>query len=235
MDLFNRLQGIFFNPKLTLKAISEKPIWMDTLITLLIVLTIFSFIIYPYLQKDQIQAFKTDVQRQESMGEDAYNRQLDFFENPPQWYIILMTVVAPLVAHTIGFLLPSLIILGMGRMFSTDGSYKQVFSVYLHASIVDRILGNAVRLVLIFIRKSVFQTTTSLAFLFPRLEITSTAYKVLSQVDFFQLWFYGILAYGLSSVLKIDVKKGLILSYSFWLLKTLFYIAGSLIFPQSMH
>ena len=41
MDLFNRLQGIFFNPKLTFKAISEKPIWIDTLITLLIVLTIF--------------------------------------------------------------------------------------------------------------------------------------------------------------------------------------------------
>jgi hypothetical protein len=88
---------------------------------------------------------------------------------------------------------------------------------------------------LILARKSVFQTTTSLAFLFPRLEITSTAYKVLSQVDFFQLWVYGILAYGLSSVLKIDVKKGLILSYGFWLLKTLFYIAGALLFPQSMH
>jgi hypothetical protein len=56
----------------------------------------------------------------------------------------------------------------------------------------------------------------------------------LSQVDFFQLWFYGILAYGLSSVLKIDVKKGLIIAYGFWLLKTLLYIAGSLLFPQSM-
>ncbi len=123
----------------------------------------------------------------------------------------------------------------MGRMFSTEGNYKQDFSVYLHASIVDRILGNAVRLVLILIRKSVFQTTTSLALLFPRLEITSTAYKVLSQIDFFQLWFYGILAYGLSSVLKIDVKKSLIIAYGFWLLKTLFYIAGSFLFPQSMH
>jgi hypothetical protein len=235
MELFNRLLGIFFNPKLTLKAISKKPIWIDTLIILLVLLTIFSIIIYPYIQKGQLQAFKDDIQRQESMGEDAYNRQLNFFENPPQWYIILMTVVFPLVAHLIGFLLPSLIILGIGRMFSTEGNYKQIFSMYLHASIIDRILGNAVRLVLILIRKSVFQTTTSLALFFPRLEITSTAYKVLSQVDFFQLWFYGILAYGLSSVLKIDVKKSLIIAYGFWLLKTLFYIAGSFLFPQSMH
>jgi len=235
MDLFNRLQGIFFNPKLTLKAISKNPIWIDTLIMLLVVLILFSFIIYPYIQKGQLQAFENDVQRQESIGEDAYNRQLDFFKNPPQWYIILMTVVAPLAANLIGFLLPSLIILGMGRMFSTEGNYKQVFSVYLHASVVDRILGNALRLVLILIRKSVFQTTTSLALFFPRLEIASPAYKVLSQVDFFQLWFYGILAYGLSSVLKIDVKKSLIITYGFWLLKTLFYIAGSLLFPQPMN
>ena len=44
MDLFNRLQGIFFNPKVTLKAISEKPIWIDALIILLIAWALFNYI-----------------------------------------------------------------------------------------------------------------------------------------------------------------------------------------------
>ena len=51
MDLFNRLQEIFFNPKITLKAISEKPIWIDDLIILLIAWALFSYITTPYLQK----------------------------------------------------------------------------------------------------------------------------------------------------------------------------------------
>ncbi|TET69377.1 MAG: hypothetical protein E3J44_08115 [Candidatus Aminicenantes bacterium] len=56
MDLFNRLQGIFFNPKVTLKAISEKPIWIDALIILLIAFAFFSYITAPYLQSsDKLQ------------------------------------------------------------------------------------------------------------------------------------------------------------------------------------
>ncbi|MBC8358966.1 MAG: hypothetical protein H8E54_08480, partial [Candidatus Aminicenantes bacterium] len=104
----------------------------------------------------------------------------------------------------------------------------------IHASLVDKILGNAIRLVLILTRKSVFQTTTSLALFFPRLDITSSAYRVLSQVDFFQLWLFGILGYGLSSVFKIELKKALIISYGFWLLKSILYIAMSFLSPSGM-
>ena len=109
-------------------------------------------------------------------------------------------------------------------MFSTEGNYKQTISVYLHASLVHNIFGNAVRLVLILTRKSVLQTTTSLALFFPKMEVTSTSFRVLSQFDFFQIWFFGILAFGLSSVFKIDIKKAFFLSYGFWLLKSLLYI-----------
>ena len=234
MNFINRLQGIFFNPRVTLKAIAEKPVWVDTIIILLIILTIFSFIVAPYLQKDQLQVLKNDVTLKDRLGEDAYNQRLEFLENPPQWYILVMRIGAPLIANIIGFFFPVLILLGMGRMFSTEGNYKQTLSVYIHASLVNNILGNAIRLVLILTRKSVFQTTTSLALFFPRLDITSSAYRVLSQVDFFQLWLFGILGYGLSSVFKIELKKALFISYGFWFLKSILYIALSFLSPSSM-
>ena len=234
MNILNRLQGVFFNPNLTLKAISEKPVWVDALIILLILLTIFAVIITPYATQDRIQTLKNDVKLQERLGEERYNQQLEFLENPPQWFFIVFVIIVPFFASLIGFFLPSLIILAMGRMFSTEGNYKQLFSVYIHASIVDKILGNAVRLALILTRKSVMQTTTSLALFFPKMEFTSTGFRVLSQVDFFQLWLFGILGYGLASVFKIEVKKALIISYGFWLLKSLFYIAVGSIFPGAM-
>jgi hypothetical protein len=234
MDLFNRLQGIFFNPKVTLKAISEKPIWVDALIILLIAFALFSYITAPYLQKDTLQMYKSSVKLQERMGEDRFNEMIERTENPTKVSVLLINLLLKPGGVLIGLLFSSLIILAIGRMFSTEGNYKQIFSAVLLANFIDKILGNALRLILIITRKSFMQTTTSLALFFPKLEITSPAFIILSQVDFFQLWLFGILGYGLSSVFKIELKKALILSYGFWILKSLFNIALGIIGTRFM-
>lgn len=229
MDIFNRLQGIFFNPKLTLKAISEKPIWIDALIILLIAWALFSYITTPYLQKDTLQLLQSSDKLQQRMGEDRFNEMIKRTKNPTKASVLLSNLLYKPGGLLIGFLFSSLIILAMSRIFSTEGNYKQVLSAVLHANFIDKILGNALRLVLIITRKSFMQTTTSLALFFPKLEITSPAFIILSQVDFFQLWLFGVLGLGLSHIFKIELKKALILSYSFWFLKSLLYIAYGLI------
>jgi len=229
MNLFNRFQGIFFNPKLTLKAISEKPIWIDALIILLIAWALFNYITTPHLQKDTLQLLQSSTKLQERMGEDRFNQMIERLKNPTKASVLLSNLLQKPGTLLIGFLFSSLIILAMSRMFSTQGNYKQVLSAVLHANFIDKILGNALRLVLILTRKSFMQTTTSLALFFPKLEITSPAFIILSQVDFFQLWLFGVLGLGLSSIFKIELKKALILSYSFWFLKSLLYIAYALI------
>ena len=229
MDLFNRLQGIFFNPKVTLKAISEKPIWIDALIILLIAWALFNYITTPYLQKDTLQLLQSSDKLQERMGEDRFNEMIKRTKNPTKASVLLSNLLYKPGGLLVGFLFSSLIILAISRMFSTEGNYKQVLAALLHANFIDKILGNALRLVLILTRKSFMQTTTSLALFFPKLEVTSPTFIILSQVDFFQLWLFGVLGYGLSSIFKIELKKALILSYSFWVLKSLLYIVYGLI------
>ncbi len=73
------------------------------------------------------------------------------------------------------------------------------------------------------------QTSTSLALAFPNLEVTSTLYIVLAQIDIFQLWMFGVLAFGLAAILKIGIKKALILSYGLWFLKALVNIGMGLV------
>jgi hypothetical protein len=229
MNFFDRLQGIFFNPKLTLKAISEKPIWVNTLIILLIAWALFNYITTPYLQKDTLQLLQSSTKLQERMGEDRFNQMIERTKNPSMTSVVLSNLLYKPGGLLVGLLFSSLIILAMSRMFSTQGNYKQVFSAIVHVNIIDKILGNALRLILILTRKSFMQTTTSLALFFPKLEVTSPGFIILSQVDFFQLWLFGVLGYGLSSIFKIELKKALILSYSFWVLKSLLYIAYGLI------
>lgn len=230
MNFFDRLQGVFFNPKDTFKAVAEKPVWLDALIVILVIITIFLAIISPYLQKDQIQVLKNNVEIQERLGEERAQQQLKILES--KWYRLIGLVILPSVLSIAILFLQPLILLAMSRMFSTEGNYKQVLSVYLHANLIDKVLGSVVRLILILTRKSVMQTTTTLAIFFPRLEVTSTGFIVLSQVDFFQLWMFGILGYGLSYVFKIDTKKALFISYGFWFLKTLFNVGLGLLGSQ---
>ncbi|MCK4557713.1 MAG: YIP1 family protein [Candidatus Aminicenantes bacterium] len=230
MNFFDRLQGVFFNPKDTFKAVAEKPVWLDALIVILVIITIFLVIISPYLQKDQIQVLKNNVEIQERLGEEGAEQQLKILES--KWYRLIGLVILPSVLSIAILFLQPLILLAMSRMVSTEGNYKQVLSVYLHANLIDKILGSVVRLILILTRKSVMQTTTTLAIFFPRMEVTSTGFIVLSQVDFFQLWMFGILGYGLSYVFKINTKKALFISYGFWFLKTLFNVGLGLLGSQ---
>jgi len=229
MNFFQRFQGIFFSPQPTLKVISEKPVWVDALIFLFILIGLFSFLTAPYMQKDNLQIMRGNIRMQERMGEENFNRMIERLENPSQSMVILQTFGIIPISFLVGLLFSGLIILVIGRFSSTEGKYIQIFSVLLHANFIDKILGNALRLILIFTRKSIMQTTTSLALFFPRLEVTSSAYLVLTQLDLFQLWMFGILGFGLSHIFKIELKKALVISYAFWLLKSLLYIALGLI------
>ncbi|MFP4081742.1 MAG: YIP1 family protein [Candidatus Aminicenantes bacterium] len=224
MSFFTRLQGVFFSPQQTFRAIAEKPVWLDALVALLILVAFFSYLVTPFSISDRADALRDNVKLKEQLGEESFNQKIEQMENPSSTLIILSSFVLSPISTAVGFLLSSLIIMAIARLFSTEGKYIQVFSVLLHANFIDKFLGNGVRLFLVLSRKSVMQTTTSLALLFPRLEATSLSFMVLTQIDFFQLWLFGILGYGLSYIFKIDLKKALIISYSFWLLKSLFYI-----------
>jgi hypothetical protein len=233
MNLLNRLQGVFFNPQATFKALAAKPVWVDALILVLIAFTLFTYFTAPYSRNDQLGIFKDNVELKERMGEDAFNQRLEQIENPPQWQKILGYASAP-VTLLIGLLVGSLFLLIFGRMGSTEGKFGQVLSAYVHANFIDKLLGNGVRLFLILTRKSTFQSTTSLAMFFPKMEVTSTAFAVLSQIDFFQLWMFGVLAFGLAEIFKIPLRRALIVSYLIWTIKSLLYIGLMLLSMQYM-
>ena len=231
MNLFKRIAGVFFDPKPTFEGLAAKPVWMDALVVVLIVLIAFIFLIHPIMQKDQVGMMKDHAASlKERYGEDQYARMLNAVENPSQAVLIIQTFLSPALLFFAAILLQSLILLIFGRFQSTQGTYAQVLAALVHASLIDKILGNAVRYGLAVLRHSAMQTSTGLALLFPKMEITSTAYILLAQIDFFQLWMFGVLAFGLAAVFKIPAKKALVLSYGVWFLKALVNVAIGLVF-----
>jgi hypothetical protein len=228
MTFPSRIQGVFFNPAATMTDIAQRPKPIAAILILVLALTaVFSFVAAPYAAKDGLEILKDNVKMKERLGAERFDKMIANMENPkPGAAAIRSFLVSPVFTAVI-FAIQALFLLILGRMVSSEGAYLPILSVLLYASLVNGLLGNAVRTFLILSRKSVMQTTTSLALLAPTADITSTAYILLSQVDLFQLWMFGVLGYGLSAVFKIPVKKGLILSYAFWALKVGFSIALS--------
>jgi len=221
MSLINRLKGVFFEPKTVFEGLAAKPVWIDALVVILVALIAFNLLVAPYMQQGQLQLMKDNAALKDRLGEDAYARMIERAEHPSQGSRIVQIFILTPLFYVAALLLQSLLLLIMGRLSSTQGTYVQVLSALVYASLADKLLGNAVRLALILTRKSAMQISTGLALFFPQMEVTSTAYIMLSQIDFFQLWLFGILAFGLAAVFKIGLKKALVMSYGLWLLKAL--------------
>ena len=229
MSFFKRLEGVFFSPTPTFRSLAEKPVWIDALVILLLLLAVFSAIIAPYTQSDQLKMFKDNTKLRERMGETRYTEMIAKLENASPSGAVVKSVGWGTAMGAIGLLFSSLILLMLGRFVSTTGNYVGVLAALVHASFIDKLLGNAVRAFLIVTRKSVMQTSTSLAMLFPKIELTSPAYIILGQIDLFQIWMFGVLAIGLSAVFKISLRKSLFVAYGFWLLKSVIYIVLGII------
>jgi hypothetical protein len=228
MSFFKRLEGVFVSPKPTFAALAEKPVWVDVLVVLLIAVAVYSLAVMPYMRTEQYQMMKDSAKLKEKMGEGPFNGYVQKYAAPPTTLDYVQSAGVGPAFVFIGFLLQASVLMLLGRFVSSLGAFKQILSALVHASLVNIVFGNAVRLALAVTRKSVMQVSTGLAMFFPKMEVTSTAYIVLGQVDFFQLWMFGILAFGLSAVFKISTRKALFISYTLWFLKALANIGMAL-------
>jgi hypothetical protein len=234
MKFGNRIFGIFFSPGQTTKALSEKPVWIDALIVILIAVALFSYFTLPFQSQDSYEMMRDNLRMKERLGEERFNQYLENVQNPKQSSIIFRSFVIVPISLLIFFLIQSLIVFGISRFVSTEGKYQQVLSVFMHGRMIDVVLGGGLQLFLVLTKKSFMDITMSPALFFPQLEVTSIPFAVLSQFNFFQIWAFAVIGLGLSHVLKIDVKKGLFLSYGFWLLKCLFHIGLAILGQQFM-
>lgn len=219
MSLLKRFEGVLFRPKPAFEELAARPVWIDALVFLLAALIIINLVIAPYSIRDQLERDKSSAPLKEKLGDEIYQKRIDALENPSRFGVVSQTIVYTALLFIVASLLQAMMLYIVGRLAWARGSYRQVLAVLLHASVIDKVLGNALRLILVLWRGSIAQTSTGLAMFFPRLDSMSMPYIMLNQVDIFQLWMFGFLALGLSAVFKIRVKQALLLSSGLFLAK----------------
>ncbi|MBN2200130.1 MAG: YIP1 family protein [Candidatus Aminicenantes bacterium] len=203
MNLPSRIQGVFFEPRTTLRAVAAKPVWTDVLAVTLIALAVYTIFIMPYASREAFSHYQ-------AQGQEAPD-----LSRMPKWLLVIPVLIGLFSMTAVVFFSSGVVYL-MGRLFSPHGEFKAVLAVYLHAGLVDALLGNAVRLAVALTKKSAL-VVTGPAMFFPEIPPRSFLFLALGSFDFFRLWAFGILACGLAAVFKVEMKKAFLIAFLSWL------------------
>jgi hypothetical protein len=223
MNFLKKFFNVIIKPNQTFKEISKKPEWKKVLIVLLVGVALYSFLIGPYKAKDSADMLRNNVKLQQKIGVEKFEKLIERTENPTLLSRIFHSFLFIPIIVIIGLLISSSVIFGISRLFSREGNFKNLFSSFLHANFIHLILGNIVRLCIVFLKKSSL-ITMSLAIFFPKITIASIPFLILSQFDFFYIWTLLVLAFGISYIFKITLRKSFLIVLIFWILKSTVYV-----------
>src|SRR4030066_179179 len=93
MNLYKRLEGVFFNPRPVFDGLAAKPGWIDTLVVILLALIAFNIVVTHYMHRDQLLLMKDNAALKERVGDDTYTRMIDRTEHPSEASRIVQTFV----------------------------------------------------------------------------------------------------------------------------------------------
>jgi hypothetical protein len=219
-EFFNDFWGVIGNPGPTIGRIMEKKRWQAMLAAILLVTAIATYLTYPVTKVEQAK-FVRDSEMADKLSEEQL-ANLDKF-TPTQRLtgsLIALVFSALLIAVAAFF------VYLFFKVAGSEGNYVHYFSGVVHASILDMFLGGILKSALILYNKTML-VHTGMTMFFPGLDFRTLPFIILSQFDFFSLWYLAALAMGIAFFAKISPKKSIFIALLYFLFKSLIFITFS--------
>ncbi|MEW6455301.1 MAG: YIP1 family protein [Acidobacteriota bacterium] len=212
---FSRFMGIFFEPVKTMQRLHEKSPWYEPFIVILITSIIFAYITFPIQVKDRVEMIKSSTKLSQRITEE----QLEKIANPGEKSRIIQTLINSLIALIFPFLIFTGTLTIIIKMLGGEGSFKEFWCATLYSSYIDYFLGSGVKSALVMLKKTYLTVSTGISIFFPALTYKDPIYHVLTFIDFFTIWSYIVLSFGVSKFTKFSLKKSLIILGIIFLLR----------------
>lgn len=190
--LLARAAGVLFSPRQTFALVAARPRWFGMLALVVVVsaVMIAGFLLTAVGQ----QAFLDTIEQRGGGAE-----QLEMMRKIVPYFWIAYGV-GTLVILPIFLLIVAGILLAVFTLLGGGASFKQVYTVIVHASVVT-VVGQVVIFPLNYAMGSM-TASTNLRVLFPMLDDRSFLALLLGTVDLFRVWLVVVLAIGLGVVYK---------------------------------
>jgi hypothetical protein len=207
-----RLVNIFTNPAKAFEAINVAPSWILPLALIVIITAIYTLMTFPMAMEAQMESFRNNpniTPEQLSAIENQVAQQGD----TQKWISLgAIFVVMPIV-----YVIITAIFYLVGSVFlGGDTTFKKLLSAFTWASMIG-ILGIIVKLPLVFAKNNA-KISLSPALIMPADSMDGMFYKILSNLDFFSIWYLAVFAIGFSALYKFSRTKSYITVFALWAL-----------------
>jgi Yip1 domain len=193
MGLVSRFIGIITSPKATFQAVAAQPRWLGMLVLTTIII---AFCVALPMTTDAGKRATLDqqVQQMENFGMQV-NDQMYSDMQRRMAFAPYTTSGSILVLGPIFSVIFAGILFGVFTMMGGQASFKQLYAVYVHSTVVSCV-GQLFTGPLNFFRGAV-SSATNLAVLLPMIDEHSYLGRLLGMIDFFVIWWLVVLAIGL--------------------------------------
>jgi hypothetical protein len=219
-EFINDIIGVFANPGPTIGKVMDKKRWLGVFTIILLTTAILTYVSYPVTKVEGAKLIRDSEMANKLSEEQLAN--LDKF-TPAQRVIGALTQL-PMAA--IMLLLGAFFVYLFFKVAGAEGIFSNYFSGVVHASLLDMFLGGILRTALISLKKTML-VETGLTMFFPALDFRSLPYIILSQFDFFSIWYLLALTLGIACFAKIGPRKSIAVVVLYFLFKSLVFVSFS--------
>ncbi|MFZ0392168.1 MAG: Yip1 family protein, partial [Calditrichia bacterium] len=215
MNVFQRIIGIFTNPRPVFEYLRSHPDYITPLLIVIAASIIANVLIYDLALDQRVERIEQndrlpDEQRDamiENINSSRYGMKRIIFSYvfPPLGVIIVFAIVSAI------FLLIGNTILGGKARF------VQVFSAYSYSALIMAIAANIVLIPLMLARQSIDVNASPTIFMPASME-NSALYRFLGSFDIFTIWFLVVFGIGFAVIYRFSQLKGLATVFTTWLI-----------------
>lgn len=233
------MAGVFTSPSETYKTIANTPkknYWLLPVIVLIVVNLITTFLfmrdteLVNQTMEKQMQKVREQLDQNVKDGKisqedsDKAFEQSGSFMNPTSPFFVAIAYGGALLGPFITLFILGAIYLIALKILKGEFDFTNVLNVVGLALLITAI-GNLIAMVVSILKGDV--TSVGPALLVNEESVGSKVYSVLTKIDLFSIWFYIVIAIGLSKIAKIDMIKSVSIVFGVWLL---YVIVSSLFF-----
>jgi len=226
-EFMNDFVGVISNPAQTIARVMSGKRWQAALALILLVTAVCTFVTFPITKAEQAKFIRDSEMASKLSDEQLAN--LDKFTPAGR----VMGALYSAVFAALMIVLAAFFIYLFFKVAGAEGNYVHYFSGVAHASILDMLLGGVLKATLILLKKTMM-VHTGLTLFFPGLDFRSLSFIVLSQFDFFSLWYLAALALGIAVFARISPRRSIFITVLYFLFKCLVLVSFSYLTMKMM-
>ena len=214
MNLFSRIINVFFSPSKTFQAVSEKPKWVVPLIISLVLTFGAMYLLTPVIMVDQKSAMEEQM-AERGMSSEQIDGAVEQAQKIQKYTIAPVTIVAGLAMT---FIMAAIWLFFGNTILGGSSKYGQMLGVVAYSGFIG-LLGLLIKMP-IMLSQQTMNVHFSLATFMADASKNTFLYKLLANVEIFNVWTIVVYSIGIAIVAKLKVKSVwpwvLILTVLYW-------------------